>query len=112
MKSACVRLNWRLTLLLTAAVYIFQLVSFILIGVAAYGRVAAMVTSLTLVGSLIACGVFLFIISLIGLIGAAKHHQVLLFFVSFKTCLLSISFLVKHCCFISSYSLLFSPFLK
>ncbi|XP_025084522.1 tetraspanin-13-like isoform X2 [Pomacea canaliculata] len=59
---------------------LYILVSFILIGVAAYGRVAAMVTSLTLVGSLIACGVFLFIISLIGLIGAAKHHQVLLFF--------------------------------
>ncbi|KAL8605805.1 hypothetical protein ACOMHN_066525 [Nucella lapillus] len=59
---------------------IYILVSFILIGVAAYGRVAAVVTSLTLVGSLIACGVFLFIIALIGLIGAAKHHQVLLFF--------------------------------
>ncbi|KAK7092992.1 tetraspanin-13-like isoform X1 [Littorina saxatilis] len=59
---------------------IYILVSFILIGVAAYGRVVAVVTSLTLVGSLIACGVFLFIISLIGLIGAAKHNQVLLFF--------------------------------
>ncbi|KAL8610827.1 hypothetical protein ACOMHN_056682 [Nucella lapillus] len=59
------------------------LVSFILIGVAAYGRAAAVVTSLTLVGSLIACGVFLLIISLVGLVGAAKHHQVLLFFVSF-----------------------------
>ena len=53
-----------------------------MIGVAAYGRVVAVVTSLTLVGSLIACGVFLFIIALIGLIGAAKHNQVLLFFVS------------------------------
>ncbi|XP_060079062.1 tetraspanin-13-like isoform X1 [Ylistrum balloti] len=58
--------------------YIF--VSFILIGVAAYGRVVAIVTNLTLVGGIIACGVFLFIISLIGLIGAIKHHQVLLFF--------------------------------
>ncbi|XP_021367248.1 tetraspanin-31-like isoform X1 [Mizuhopecten yessoensis] len=58
--------------------YIF--VSFILIGVAAYGRVVAIVTNLTLVGGIIACGVFLFIIALIGLIGAIKHHQVLLFF--------------------------------
>ena len=49
---------------------------------AAYGRAVAIVTSLALVGSLIACGVFLLIISLIGLVGAAKHHQVLLFFVS------------------------------
>lgn len=59
---------------------LYILVSFILIGVAAYGRVVAIVTSLTLVGSLIACGVFLFFIALIGLVGAAKHHQVLLFF--------------------------------
>ncbi|XP_076452551.1 tetraspanin-13-like isoform X2 [Babylonia areolata] len=59
---------------------LYILVSFILIGVAAYGRAAAVVTSLTLVGSLIACGVFLFIIALVGLLGAAKHHQVLLFF--------------------------------
>ncbi|XP_076455544.1 tetraspanin-13-like isoform X1 [Babylonia areolata] len=60
--------------------FIYILVAFILIGVAAYGRAAAVVTSLTLVGSLIACGVLLFLISLIGLIGAAKHHQVMLFF--------------------------------
>ncbi|CAL1545008.1 unnamed protein product [Lymnaea stagnalis] len=59
---------------------IYIIVSFILIGVAAYGRVAAVITSLTLVGSLIACGVFLFLIALVGLVGAAKHHQVLLFF--------------------------------
>lgn len=63
-------------------VSVLQVVSFILIIVAAYGRVAAIVTSLTLVGSIIACGVFLFLIALIGLVGAAKHHQVLLFFVS------------------------------
>lgn len=62
----------------------FQLVSFILIGVAAYARVVAVVTSLALVGGVIACGVFLFFTALIGLIGACKHHQVLLFFVSFK----------------------------
>ncbi|KAH9514301.1 Tetraspanin-31 [Bulinus truncatus] len=59
---------------------IYIIVSFIIIGVAAYGRVAAVITSLTLVGSFIACGVFLFLIALVGLVGAAKHHQVLLFF--------------------------------
>jgi len=50
--------------------------------VAAYGRVANQVTSIAIIGGIIACGVFLFILSLLGLIGAAKHHQVLLFFVS------------------------------
>ncbi|XP_041371904.1 tetraspanin-13-like isoform X1 [Gigantopelta aegis] len=65
---------------LAALNVLYILVSFILIGVAAYGRLSAIVTSLTLVGSLIACGVFLFFIALTGLIGALKHHQVLLFF--------------------------------
>lgn len=32
----------------------------------------------------IAVGIFLFFIALVGLIGAVKHHQVLLFFVSFS----------------------------
>lgn len=59
---------------------LYIIVSFILIGVAAYSCLASMITSLGLVGALIACGVFLFIIALNGLIGAAKHHQVLLFF--------------------------------
>ena len=61
----------------------FQVVSIILVAIAAYCRVAAIVVSLSLVGAVIACGVFLFFIALIGLIGACKHHQVLLFFVSF-----------------------------
>lgn len=59
---------------------LYIIVSFILIGVAAYSRLASVITSLGLVGGMIACGVFLFIISLTGLIGAVKHHQVLLFF--------------------------------
>uniref|UniRef100_A0A0B7AX58 Tetraspanin n=1 Tax=Arion vulgaris TaxID=1028688 RepID=A0A0B7AX58_9EUPU len=68
----------RRSLILLNLLYI--VVSFILIGVAAYGRVAAVITSLTLVGSLIACGVFLFLIALVGLVGSVKHNQVLLFF--------------------------------
>ncbi|XP_015928531.1 tetraspanin-13 isoform X2 [Parasteatoda tepidariorum] len=59
---------------------IYILVSFILIGVAAYSRVASIITNLAIVGGIIACGVFLFLLSLMGLIGAVKHHQVLLFF--------------------------------
>lgn len=65
---------------LAALNVLYIVVAFILIGVAAYGRAAAVVTSLTLVGSLIACGVFLFLIAINGLIGALRHHQVLLFF--------------------------------
>ncbi|KAH6931405.1 hypothetical protein HPB50_024267 [Hyalomma asiaticum] len=61
-----------------------QIVSFILIGVAAYGRVSSIVTNITIFGAVIACGVFLLLLSLVGLIGAVKHHQVLLFFVSFN----------------------------
>ncbi|XP_029646715.1 tetraspanin-13 isoform X2 [Octopus sinensis] len=65
---------------LAALNILYILVAFILIGVAAYGRASAVVTSLTLVGSIIACGVFLFLIAIIGFIGALRHHQVLLFF--------------------------------
>ncbi|KAG8201146.1 hypothetical protein JTE90_028809 [Oedothorax gibbosus] len=59
---------------------IYILVSFILIGVAGYCRVASVVTNLAIVGGIIACGVFLFLLSLMGLIGAIRHHQVMLFF--------------------------------
>jgi len=60
-----------------------QVVAFILIGVAVYGRASALVTNLPIIGGILACGVILFLISILGLIGAVKHHQVLLFFVSF-----------------------------
>ncbi|GIX89663.1 tetraspanin-31 [Caerostris extrusa] len=58
---------------------VYVIVSFILISVAAYGIVASFFSSLTIVGGIIACGVFLFLLSLMGLIGAARHSQVLLF---------------------------------
>ena len=63
---------------------LLQLVAFILIGVAVYGRASAEVTNLPIIGGILACGVFLILISILGLIGAIKHHQVLLFFVSFQ----------------------------
>ncbi|XP_050405559.1 tetraspanin-13 isoform X2 [Patella vulgata] len=65
---------------LTLLNILYFIVAIILIGVAAYGRVASLVTSLTLVGSVITCGVILFFIALIGLVGSIRHHQVLLFF--------------------------------
>ncbi|CAL4068436.1 unnamed protein product [Meganyctiphanes norvegica] len=59
---------------------IYVVVAFILISVAAYAKAASIVTSLGVVSGIIACGVFLLFISIIGLIGASKHHQVMLFF--------------------------------
>ena len=58
------------------------MVAFILIGVAGYARVVGVFTDIKIMGGIIACGVFLLLIAIVGLIGAIKHHQVLLFFVS------------------------------
>ncbi|NXE25767.1 TSN13 protein, partial [Ardeotis kori] len=56
------------------------LVSLLLIGIAAWGIGFGLISSFRVVGVVIAVGVFLFLIALVGLIGAVKHHQVLLFF--------------------------------
>lgn len=55
-------------------------VSFILIGLAAYVRLSAYVTSIGIVGGIIACGVFLAILAIVGLIGTVRHSQAVLFF--------------------------------
>lgn len=60
-----------------------QLVSLLLIGIAAWGIGFGLISSLRVVSVVIAVGIFLFLIALVGLIGALKHHQVSLFFVSF-----------------------------
>lgn len=65
-------------------VYNLQAVAFILIGVAAYAKAVAVIATVSVMGGIIACGVFLLLVAIIGLIGAVKHHQVLLFFVSFN----------------------------
>lgn len=59
---------------------LYILVAFILIGVATYGKAASLVTSLPIIGGIVACGVFLLMIALLGLVGTVKHSQVLLFF--------------------------------
>ncbi|XP_064081149.1 tetraspanin-13-like isoform X2 [Macrobrachium nipponense] len=59
---------------------LYVVVSFILIGVAAAAKFASIVSSLTLVSGIITCGVLLLLISIVGLVGASKHHQVMLFF--------------------------------
>jgi len=63
----------------------FQMVACLLIGVAATARIAAKITNVSLMGGLIACGVILLLIAVVGLVGAVRHHQVFLFFVSFTS---------------------------
>ena len=62
-----------------------QLVGLLLIGVAAWGKGFGLVSSIHIIGGVIAVGVFLLLIAIVGLIGAMNHHQVMLFFVSFLT---------------------------
>ena len=88
----------------TFIIYIFhfQFVAFLLIGVAAAAKKAAILQSLPVVGGknlavsfvnfhidikeileilgIVACGVFLLFIAIVGLYGAIKQHQVALFF--------------------------------
>ncbi|KOX74500.1 Tetraspanin-31 [Melipona quadrifasciata] len=63
---------------LTALNILYIVVAFILIGVAVYGRASALVTNLPIIGGILACGVILILISILGLIGAVKHHQYML----------------------------------
>ena len=72
---------WKLVLPLN--VLLFQIVALILIIVPSVAKSAAYVSSLYIVGGIIACGIFLLFVAVVGLVGAAKHHQVCLFFVSF-----------------------------
>ena len=44
------------------------------------GKVSGIVTSLPIIGGITACGIFLLIVSIIGLIGAMRHHQVVYIF--------------------------------
>lgn len=62
---------------------IYVLVSLLMIGVAAWGKWFGLVSSFSVMGAVIAVGLFLFIVAIIGLCGAVKHHQVLLFFYMF-----------------------------
>ncbi|RTG89399.1 tetraspanin-13/31 [Schistosoma bovis] len=68
--------------LLIALNLLYLVVAFILVGVAAYARLSIYVTSVHIVGGIIACGVFLFVLAVVGLLGAIKHNQPILFFLS------------------------------
>ncbi|XP_073341787.1 tetraspanin-13-like [Pagrus major] len=59
---------------------LYVLVSLLLIGVAAWGKWFGLVSSIRVVAGVIGVGTFLFLVAIVGLCGALKHHQVLLFF--------------------------------
>lgn len=59
---------------------VYMLVGLLLIGVAAWGKGFGLVSSIHIIGGVIAVGVFLLLIAIVGLIGAMHHHQVMLFF--------------------------------
>ncbi|KAL1774744.1 tetraspanin-31 [Sigmodon hispidus] len=59
---------------------VYMLVGLLLIGVAAWGKGLGLVSSIHIIGGVIAVGVFLLLIAMAGLVGAVNHHQVLLFF--------------------------------
>ncbi|XP_030250571.1 tetraspanin-13-like [Sparus aurata] len=59
---------------------LYVLVSLLLMGVAAWGKWFGLVSSIRVVAGVIGVGVFLFLVAIVGLCGALKHHQVLLFF--------------------------------
>ncbi|XP_034030095.1 tetraspanin-13-like [Thalassophryne amazonica] len=59
---------------------LYVLVSLLVIGVAAWGKWFGLVSSIRVMAGAIGVGVFLFLVAFVGLCGALKHHQVLLFF--------------------------------
>ncbi|XP_010786853.1 tetraspanin-13a [Notothenia coriiceps] len=59
---------------------LYILVSLLLVGVAGWGKWFDLVSSIRVVAGVIGVGVFLFLVAFVGLCGALKHHQVLLFF--------------------------------
>ncbi|KAF7645797.1 hypothetical protein LDENG_00198190 [Lucifuga dentata] len=73
---------------------LYVMVSLLMIGIAAWGKWFGLVSSFQVVGGVVGVGVFLFFVALAGLIGAMKHHQVLLFFYMI---ILFLVFIVQFC---------------
>ncbi|XP_073432878.1 tetraspanin-31 [Dendrobates tinctorius] len=76
---------------------VYMLVGLLLIGVAAWGKEFGIVSSLHIIGGVIAIGFFLLLIAIIGFIGAVSHHQVMLFIYMVVLILIFIFQLVVSC---------------
>ena len=61
-----------------------QFIALVMICVAVYAKASSKITSLPILGGVVACGVFLLLIAIMGVAGAVRHSQVILFFVSFS----------------------------
>lgn len=76
-------------LTISDSTFVLQIVGLTLIIVPVYSKISAVFTSWPIVGGTIACGVFMMLMSVAGIYGAIKHHQIILFFVSFSVIFLS-----------------------
>ncbi|CAM9606205.1 tetraspanin-31-B-like [Lethenteron reissneri] len=59
---------------------IYIIVGLLLMAIAGWGLGYGVVNTISLIGGVVAVAIFLFLIAIVGLVGAMKHHQVLLFF--------------------------------
>ncbi|XP_044140716.1 tetraspanin-31 [Bufo gargarizans] len=91
---------------------VYMLVGLLLIGVAAWGKGFGIVSSIHIIGGVIAIGVFLLLIAIIGLIGAVSHHQVMLFIYMVVLILIFIFQLVVSCSCLALNSSLQERFLN
>jgi len=73
---------------------VYMLVSFVIIGVAVHSKASGIITSLPIIGGITASGVFLLFVSVLGIIGAVRQHQVMLF----------IYMIILFCIFIIQFS--------
>lgn len=60
--------------------FFLQFIALVLICVAVYAKVSSKITSLPILGGVVACGVFLLLVAIMGVAGAVRHSQVILFF--------------------------------
>nr|XP_057909835.1 tetraspanin-13a [Doryrhamphus excisus] len=76
---------------------LYVLVSLLLVGVAAWGKWFGLVSSIRVVAVVIGVGIFLLVVAFVGLCGALRHHQVLLFFYMIILFLVFVVQLVVSC---------------
>jgi len=59
---------------------LYLAISIVLMALAGYAKKVGIIVSTPLIGGILAVGIFLFFVSLLGIVATIKHHQVMLFF--------------------------------
>jgi len=77
----------------------FVFIGLILICIAAYGKKESILVSLPVLGGVIACGAFLLLVAIFGLVGAIRHNQIILFFYMI---IMSILFIILLACSVAA----------